>query len=357
MGWNLKGSDSSFLRAVPVVIVASLIFSGIALCGVAATEGAEFSVESVGATPTTDSQESTVTTVSGAGAKSVSAPLGLAASPPDVGIDLSDSTANAPLGAGSGSEAAQTLITTPDVGEASGAALDLPDGADVGDANPETDDVASQPGSSDASDTLGQFAESGVVPSQSEIEPDPSADLIDPESDRQPFAAVGGITLYGPADTIRAAGFHESANTQALEMRELDSSLETMVMDSRGRGTGRHTAADMAVSPDETIYSPVTGTVVDARAYKLYCKYDDNVVIIEPDAAPDRQVKVLHISNLLIKNGDRVVAGKTPIASGPTPLPFSSQIDSYVENSTNTHVHIETVDLDLVDATNSTVCP
>lgn len=289
----------------------------------------------------------TDTTVSGsAGTTSTSAALGLAAQSNDVGIDLGDSRIDVPLIDSLSAGSTQSL-TTPEPGDESGGVIELAQGS--GEEN-------------DAS--VGNFAETGVSTSQTEIasseeptELGAEIQTFEPDTDRQPFAAVGGVTLYGPADQIRAAGFHESANTQALEMRELDSPLETMVMESRGRGTGGHTAADMAVYPDEMIYSPVTGTVVDARAYKLYCKYDDNVVIIEPDAAPDRQVKVLHLTGLLIENGERVIAGKTPIASGPTPLPFSSQIDGYVENSTNTHVHIETVDLDLVDATNSTVCP
>jgi hypothetical protein len=48
--------------------------------------------------------------------------------------------------------------------------------------------------------------------------------------------------------------------------------------------------------------------------------------------------------------GERVVAGETVIATGPTPLPFESQVDELTTAAGPwPHVHIEVIDLAIPD--------
>ena len=99
------------------------------------------------------------------------------------------------------------------------------------------------------------------------------------------------------------------------------------------------------IDPDIEVRSPVTGTVKRAGTYVLYCKYSDDYAVIEPDAHPGWEVKVLHINGVQVGEGDRVVSGETVIAGGPTHLPFDSQVDELTTASTPwPHVHIEVID-------------
>ena len=65
----------------------------------------------------------------------------------------------------------------------------------------------------------------------------------------------------------------------------------------------------------------MTGSVLRAGRYTLYCDYRDDFVVIEPDEHPGWEVKVLHISGVRVSGGDRVVAGETVIAPGPARAP------------------------------------
>lgn len=55
--------------------------------------------------------------------------------------------------------------------------------------------------------------------------------------------------------------------------------------------------------------SPVTGTVLRAGTYTLYCGHVDNFLVVEPDARPGWEVKMLHFAGLSVAKGDRVEAG------------------------------------------------
>jgi hypothetical protein len=61
-------------------------------------------------------------------------------------------------------------------------------------------------------------------------------------------------------------------------------------------------------------------------------------------------VKLLHISGVGVRAGDRVAAGKTTIAQHATPLPFGSQIDAFTEDPAWPHVHMEVTQLEVPDA-------
>jgi hypothetical protein len=81
-----------------------------------------------------------------------------------------------------------------------------------------------------------------------------------------------------------------------------------------------------------------------AGSYHLYCKYPDSFAVISPKGHPELEVKMLHITGLHVRVGDRVVQGKTVIASHATHFPFVSEVDVYTLHKWP-HVHIEVTPL------------
>lgn len=162
------------------------------------------------------------------------------------------------------------------------------------------------------------------------------------------FATVGDITMHLPSRDVELVGFHQSTEDGAQQMSERATATHTMTLPSRGRGTGMRTAADVVAALDSPVLAPVTGRVLRAGSYALYCKHQDNYLVIEPDARPGWHVKVLHFRGLHVSAGDRVTASQTVIGDGPRPLPLQSQVD-YYSQSQWPHVHIEVVDPSIPD--------
>lgn len=161
----------------------------------------------------------------------------------------------------------------------------------------------------------------------------------------QPFATVGGFDIHYPSARIETIGFHESGHDGAQQMDPLDGlTVEILTMPSRDRGTGSRTAADIAVDPALDVLAPVTGTVIRSGTYTLYCEHRDDFVVIAPDEQPTWEVKMFHIDGVQVVAGERVEAGRTVIAPGPTPLPFRSQLDEFTAEPSWAHVHVEIVD-------------
>jgi hypothetical protein len=165
-----------------------------------------------------------------------------------------------------------------------------------------------------------------------------------------PFATVGGVTLHHTSARVERTGFHESNHDGAQQLDILATAVAPVVLETRERGTGERTAADMVVDPDVEIRSPVTGVVIRGGGYTLYCDHRDEYVVIEPDAHPGWEVKVLHIVDLQVGTGDRVVAGETVLAASPRQLPFESQVDETAPSPPAwPHTHIEVVDPTIPD--------
>lgn len=166
-----------------------------------------------------------------------------------------------------------------------------------------------------------------------------------------PFAEVEGLTLYHPSRRIEHIGFHESNHDGARQMATVRTTVVPLILESRERLTGSHTAADIVTDPTEAIRSPVTGTVIRGGSYTLYCDTRDHYVVIEPDARPGWEVKVLHMNNLNVRKGQRVTAGRTVLASaGAHQLPFKSQVDEMkTADPPWPHVHVEVVDPSIPD--------
>jgi biotin carboxyl carrier protein len=159
-----------------------------------------------------------------------------------------------------------------------------------------------------------------------------------------PFASVEGVVLHHPSARVERIGFHQANHDGARQLEPLEGAIAAMTLDSRGRTTGSRSAADVVVDPEVEIRAPVTGTVLRAGTYVLYCDYSDDFVVVEPDARPGWEVKVLHIDGVRVAEGDRVTAGETVIAPRPTPLPFESQVDEHTAEPSWPHVHLEVVD-------------
>ncbi len=153
-----------------------------------------------------------------------------------------------------------------------------------------------------------------------------------------PFATVGAVALLPPSHHVRLVGFHQAASGRADELAPT-ARPGMRTLPSRGRGTGRHTAADVAVAPGTTVVAPVTGRVVTVEHYALYGRYDDLRLTIVPSSDPGRVVTVLHVVGARVAVGDEVVAGETPIAAEAHQLPFTSQIDEWAGHGP--HVHVE----------------
>jgi biotin carboxyl carrier protein len=165
-----------------------------------------------------------------------------------------------------------------------------------------------------------------------------------------PFAAAGGVTLSHPSSRVERVGFHQSNHEGAQQLEPLPAAVAPATMEARHRLTGSRTAADVVIDPAVEVRAPVSGTVKRAGTYVLYCEHSDDFVVIEPDARPGWEVKVLHIDGVQVAAGDRVMAGETVIAGGPTPLPFESQVDELTTAATAwPHVHIEVIDLAIPD--------
>lgn len=163
--------------------------------------------------------------------------------------------------------------------------------------------------------------------------------------DLPPFAETGGITLRQPSTTVEMIGFHEANHDGAQQLHQAPSAPDrTVTMDSRDRTTGSQSSADIVAHPERAVRAPVSGTVKRAGTYRLYCDYRDDYVVIDPDAHPGWEVKLLHIDGVRVSPGDRVEAGTTVLAPRPTQLPFESQVDRYSADRNWPHVHLEVVD-------------
>ena len=158
------------------------------------------------------------------------------------------------------------------------------------------------------------------------------------------FSTAPPVELLLPSRGVEMIGYHEAFHHGAQQQHPRATATPTVTLPSRGRATGSRTAADVVADPAEEALAPATGRVVRAGTYRLYCAYPDAFVVIEPDARPGWEVKVLHVHGLRVEVGDRVVAGQTVIADGPRPLPFTSQVDRYSSARNWPHLHVEVVD-------------
>lgn len=176
-----------------------------------------------------------------------------------------------------------------------------------------------------------------------------AAPRIVTETGWRPFAAVGGVTLVHPSAGVERVAFHESNHDGARQLEVLPGAVAPVTLETRERGTGSRTAADIVSHPGLGLRAPVTGTVKRSGSYVLYCDWSDGYVVIAPDDHPGWEVKILHIHGVRVRPGSRVISGQTVLADRPSRLPFESQVDELSYGEAWPHVHIEVVDPSIPD--------
>ena len=165
----------------------------------------------------------------------------------------------------------------------------------------------------------------------------------------QPYAVAGPVVLHAPVDVVEVIGFHQSGHDGAQPQEPVPGAVRAGLLDSRSRDTHPQGAADIVADPTGEVRSPVTGRVLRAGTYRLYCRHVDHYLVVEPDARPGWEVKVLHFEGLRVAPGERVEAGVTVVGSGARVLPFRSQVDDHTAPPHWPHLHIEVVDPSIPD--------
>jgi hypothetical protein len=172
------------------------------------------------------------------------------------------------------------------------------------------------------------------------------------------FARIGDMLIHLPVapEALTAVMFHQSSRNNAYDMTSLvpdanrakifklvkggaklpiassavgtqsvDSRDGEKILDSYWKGTvvrvyrmnrvGKPASAvDAGAKAGTVVVAAVSGTVTRIRPYKLYGKYADFEIHIRPDAMPQADLVVIHVSDILVRPGDWVIGGVTPIA-------------------------------------------
>ncbi|MBW3662932.1 MAG: M23 family metallopeptidase [Actinobacteria bacterium] len=206
----------------------------------------------------------------------------------------------------------------------------------------------------------------GAAPARAGAAPSALA-ADDPDTDAlaQPFALIGRLTLVLPGEEVLLVGYHEASFADAVALQPHGHGLANenttkftlpppedgpgyLVLSSRGRPQPATSAVDLVMHDDETVTSPVTGTVVLVEPYTLYGKYPDTRIEIAPEDAPHLRVVLIHVREVTVASGDRVEAGVSVLAAGPNRFPFASHIDRYFPEDRWPHVHLEVKPADAV---------
>ena len=182
--------------------------------------------------------------------------------------------------------------------------------------------------------------------------PAPAVERVVVETGFAPFAVIGPLVLHHPGPLVERVAFHESGHDGARQMDAVETTARPLTLESRNRGTGDRTAADIVVQPDAEVRAPVTGTVIRGGQYTLYCDHVDEYVVIDPDGQPGWEVKLLHFEGLRVAKGDRVEAGVTLVGTRARQLPFESQVDELTAEPSWPHLHVEVVDPAIPDKPN-----
>lgn len=107
----------------------------------------------------------------------------------------------------------------------------------------------------------------------------------------------------------------------------------------------RMSAIDCGAAAGSQVYAPVSGTVVLVKQYKLYDKYDDYIVHIQPDGKPNLDVCMIHLTDPTVQAGDQVIAGVTPVAKVRDVYALigeQMQLKEYTaEGDNGNHTHIQ----------------
>ena len=156
------------------------------------------------------------------------------------------------------------------------------------------------------------------------------------------IAEYGDMLIHSPIETsdVYAILFHQASYPWALVLQsklpEIDANVvfETHQIDIPaeqptgdvymnagalhvwrvGEVTEIDTSIDVGAAAGSTVYAPISGTVVLVKEYKLYDVCTDYEVHIQPAGHPELDGVCIHISDVVVGEGEEVVAGVTPLA-------------------------------------------
>ncbi len=154
-------------------------------------------------------------------------------------------------------------------------------------------------------------------------------------------AQCEGVDLHSPVDPADITGvlFHQASYEYGLAMTTQlpDANLEAVSTDNpayvnreqlegdwldaqalhlwrTSDATAMDTSLDLGAAAGTVVCSPVTGTVVLVKDYKLYEELPDVEIHIQPDGRPDLDVVLIHNDGVTVQAGEQVQAGVTEIA-------------------------------------------
>lgn len=184
------------------------------------------------------------------------------------------------------------------------------------------------------------------------------------------FGSYRSLHLYLPVppEALTELAYHQASGKSALSVTSLLPDAD-MTAAEENKGTGRSTLApsddpsilggevlrmwrsnrtgqpdsaiDIGAAPGTPVYAPVTGEVIGVRPYRLYDKYDDFEIHIQPTGWPEVDVVMIHVENVSVAVGDQVIGGVTPIA-GVRLLSdrVTHQLSAYTTDGGD-HVHVQ----------------
>jgi murein DD-endopeptidase MepM/ murein hydrolase activator NlpD len=191
-------------------------------------------------------------------------------------------------------------------------------------------------------------------------ESQPSAPPPPTRRPTRPLARWHDVRLVVPVADPMCVCYHEASYRNALPMRPFGRLMRDanptkfpadtapmhgpayVIMSSRGRSTAATSAVDLVTRVGAPFRSPVDGVVVKVKPYRLYGRYPDTEVVIRPDADPRYRVVMIHLADVSVRPGERVVAGLTRLGIARV-FSFTSETDYYVAGH-HPHVHLEVVD-------------
>jgi murein DD-endopeptidase MepM/ murein hydrolase activator NlpD len=159
-------------------------------------------------------------------------------------------------------------------------------------------------------------------------------------TDTSASALKRSVDAARAATTTAAAMFSNPAGTQADDDDGVWTGSAIRLWRS-GRAGEPDTAADIGANPGTDVYSPISGSVLQARSYLLYGKHPDWEIHIRPDGHPELDLVLIHVEDVSVQAGDRVIAGVTRIAAvrDLTKVMYL-QLATYTLNG-GAHVHIQ----------------
>ncbi|MDR1422875.1 MAG: M23 family metallopeptidase [Coriobacteriales bacterium] len=153
------------------------------------------------------------------------------------------------------------------------------------------------------------------------------------------------LTLVDAETVMENHGTHHvAADEQPVgDNPMIGEAVSTWRLDSEGPELS---AVDVGAAAGTTVYAPATGTVVRIREYVLFEQIDDYELHIQINGHPEWDIIVLHIDNLVVQEGDKVIGGVTPIAQVRN---IGDIIDNNLSNftipgETGNHAHVQVND-------------